>query len=301
MIEKQFDVPILLVIFNRPDTTAIVFNEIKKIRPKHLYIAGDAAREDKKEEQGAVKQVRDYIKESVDWPCVVKTLYHEKNVGCRTAVSSAVTWFFDNVEEGIILEDDCVPNPTFFDFCKLMLEKYRDDERIMHIGGSNFQQGKKRGNASYYFSRYNHIWGWATWRRAWKHYDVDMKDYPEFMKSEKIKEIWPKKTIQNIWLKKFESVYEKRLDTWDYQWTYAIWKRSGVCILPNRNLVSNIGFGAGATHTKRKDIYADMPRYSLKEILHPESIEINTKADEYYNKHFLLFYRILNKLKAYLL
>lgn len=300
-VSASFDVPILFIVFNRPDTTRLVFEEIKKIRPTQVYIAGDAAREHKTGENEAVEQVREFLRVSIDWPCDVKTLYHEQNVGCRKAVSSAVTWFFEHVDEGIILEDDCVPDQTFFSFCKTMLETYRNDERIMHIGGSNFQQGKKRGDASYYFSRYNHIWGWATWRRAWNQYDVDMKDYPEFVESQKIKTIWPKKSIQNIWLKKFESVYDKKIDTWDYQWTYAIWKHDGICILPNQNLVSNIGFGSGATHTKRKDIYADMPRASMPTIVHPNTVEIHTQADEFYNKHFLFFYRVINKLKAYLL
>lgn len=292
--------PILFIIFNRLDTTQVVFNEIKKIKPAKLYIASDAARDTKPKEKETVAQVRAWVESHIDWPCEVQKLYHETNKGCRNAVSSAITWFFEHVEEGIILEDDCVPDQTFFSFCETMLETYRNDERIMHIGGSNFQQGKKRGEASYYFSRYNHIWGWATWRRAWKHYDVDMKDYPAFLASGKIKEIWSSPFIQKVWLKKFDSVYENRVDTWDYQWTYAIWKQGGWCILPNMNLVSNIGFGAEATHTKRKDIYANMMRGKVTDITHPKTFELAHEADEFYNKHFYLRNRIINKIKAYL-
>lgn len=297
---NNFNTPILLMIFNRPDTTAKVLDEIKKIKPRQLFVAADAARTGRDEEAALVEQTKMLVENMVDWDCEVKTLYREKNLGCKQAVSSAITWFFESVEQGIILEDDCVPDQSFFMYCQELLETYKDDPSVMHIGGSNFQHSKKRGDASYYFSAYNHIWGWATWKRAWDKYDVDIADFPEFVEKEKIKTIWDKTYIQNIWLKKFASVFEKKVDTWDYQWTYAIWNNGGTCIIPNTNLITNIGFGEDATHTKRKDMYANMKRSSIGEIVHPKNIEINKIADEFYNKRLTLKYRIINKLKAYL-
>lgn len=297
---NNFNTPILLMIFNRPDTTAKVFDEIKKIKPKQLFVAADAARVDNAEDIALVEQTKMLVENMVDWDCEVITLYREKNLGCKRAVSSATTWFFEHVEQGIILEDDCVPDQSFFMYCQELLEMYKDDSSVMHIGGSNFQHGKKRGDASYYFSAYNHIWGWATWKRAWDKYDVNIADFPKFVEQEKIKTIWNKTYIQNIWLKKFASVFEKKVDTWDYQWTYTIWNNGGRCIIPNTNLITNIGFGEDATHTKRKDMYANMKRNLIGKIIHPENTEINKIADEFYNKRLTLRYRIINKLKAYL-
>jgi len=297
---NKFNTPILLMIFNRPDTTARVLDAIKYAQPKQLFVACDAPREYKDGEAEKVAETKALIKSMIDWECDVQTLYRDKNLGCKKAVSSAIDWFFEHVEQGIILEDDCVPDKTFFNYAEELLKKYKDDELVMHIGGSNFQHGKIRGDASYYFSRYNHIWGWATWRRAWEHYDVAIPDFPQFVKDKKINEIWDKKYIQDIWLDKFESVYEKKVDTWDYQWTYAIWKNNGLSIIPNKNLITNIGFGEDATHTKRKDMYAEMELQSMKELIHPKTKEIHTKADAFYNKRLTLTYRIINKLKAYL-
>lgn len=295
--------PVLFLIFNRPDTTKRVFQAIRQAKPTNLYVAADGPRPGKQDDQKKCLEARNVI-ESVDWPCEVKTLYRNQNLGCRLAVSSAISWFFDEVEEGIVLEDDCLPHPDFFDFCTLMLATYRKDPRVMHISGDNFQFGRKRGNGSYYFSGIAHIWGWATWRRAWKQYDVDMKDYPHLLKTPNRSTFFLNKESEKYWLFYFDRVYRKA-GTWDYQWTYAVMKNRGFCIMPNVNLISNIGFGNQATHAEKKtDRVANMPVEPLGTIIHPSELRIDAEADMFTIREAFptpkLHVRIGNKIKALL-
>ena len=272
--------PVLFLIFNRPDVTEEVFNAIKIAKPPKLFVAADGPRNGQKDDVAKCEQTRAIINQ-VDWTCEVKVLYQSQNLGCRMAVSSAIDWFFQNVEEGIILEDDCLPHPDFFFFCETLLAKYRHESSVMHISGDNFQFGVQRGPNSYYFSRISHIWGWASWRRAWQKYDVDMKDYPEFLERNKQKSIFTNAKSEKYWLFLFDRVYRKA-GTWDYQWTYAVMKNHGFCIMPNVNLISNIGFGQQATHTSKKnDRLAKMDVYPLKEITHPLKIAVDESADQY--------------------
>ncbi len=295
-----FSTPILFIVFNRPDTTRVVLERIKEVQPSHLFIASDGPRSSKPGEAEVVKAVRQMVVDAVTWPCEVKTLFRDNNVGCKMGVSGAVNWFFENVEEGIILEDDCVPDVSFFEYCQTLLNKYRADERVMHIGGTNFQNGKKRGSGSYYFSKYNYIWGWATWRRAWHKYDSTMSGYREF-KEKDLPMLLPNNALRKSWLKKFDLVFTNKLDTWDYQWTYSIWKERGLCVVPNVNLISNIGFGEGATHTKSKNVVSAMATSTIVPLVHPPMVAIDVAADAYYEKSFLLTRRLINKFKAYLI
>ena len=276
----MFQKPILFLIFNRFDTTKVVFEAIRRVRPLKLYVAADGHRENKEGEKEACELTRGII-DSIDWKCEVKKLYREKNLGCKMAISSACDWFFENEEEGIILEDDCLPDPSFFTFCEHMLEYYRNQDRIMHIAGINFQFGRKRGTGSYYFSRNSHVWGWASWRRAWKFYDVSMKSFPEFKKRKKLNGFinlwWERSFILN----KFEKTYNGEIDTWDYQWNFAIWNQNGLAIIPNQNLISNIGFDKKATHTTYNSKFAKISTSSINEITHPPKIEINVEADDF--------------------
>ena len=272
--------PVLFLIFNRPDTTALVFEEIRKAAPLRLYVAADGPRRNKDNEAELCEKTRAILK-NVDWPCEIKSLFREENLGCKKAVSSALDWFFRSETEGIILEDDCLPHFDFFSFCSDMLARYREDERIMHIAGINFQFGRTVGQGSYYFSRINHIWGWASWRRAWEHYDVDMKAYPSFKQQYLIKNIFRQSRIQKFWINVFDKLTSGKIDTWDYQWAFAMWINSGLSIIPNKNLVSNIGFETGGTHAKDKgNIYANIPRVPLRKIIHPEFIIDDIAADE---------------------
>ncbi len=271
----------LFLIFNRPETTAIVFEAIRKARPAHLYIAADGARGHVAGELEKCLRTRE-IAVNVDWPCEVKTLFRESNLGCRVAVSSAIDWFFLNEKDGIILEDDCLPNHSFFAFCETLLEKYRYDTRVMHISGNNFQRGRLRGDGSYYFSKYPHIWGWASWKRSWDFYDVEMTTYERFIQQGQIRNVFRNKKLQHEWERSFDLVKSGQLDTWDHQWTYAILCQNGICILPNQNLVSNIGFGPGAHHTTSYNkSLADLPTSNIEIVIDPTFVIADYEADEF--------------------
>lgn len=265
--------PILFLIFNRPDTTQKVFDVLRKIKPIKLFIAADGPRLDKEGEKEKCDAVR-RIATQIDWECQLVTLFRDKNLGCGKAVSEAITWFFENVEEGIILEDDCLPFSSFFLFCSELLDRYRDNKKIALISGNNFQMGKHRGNLSYYFSRYTHIWGWATWRRAWNDYDYTMAEYERLKKKYSLKKHLP--------LGMMDSVKYECLDTWDVQWMYTNFLKDRLSIMPNINLVDNIGFTDDATHTRTT--IPDYIKYSQSGDLnfplkHPVNIKANTKAD----------------------
>lgn len=276
---NKFNTPILFLIFNRPDTTFKVFKEIKKIKPSKLYIAADGVRQNKPDEKEKCEKTRQVIKE-IDWGCDVKTLFRDKNLGCKIAVSSAITWFFENEEEGIILEDDCLPNQSFFQFCSEMLNYYRTNHEVMHIGGSNFIHNKFPVDKSYYFSRHNHIWGWATWKRAWTKYDVFIKDLPNFYEQRTINTVFNKNSAKYYWLYKFIKVYLKKIDTWDYQWSFAIWQNNGKSIIPSVNLIANIGFEEQATHSlKNIKNLANLVQYDITKISHPINTQTNEKLD----------------------
>ena len=271
--------PVLFLIFNRPDNTQKVFNTIRQAKPRQLFVAADGPRPDKEGEIEKCQKARE-IAASVDWDCEVKSLLRDKNLGCKIAVSTAIDWFFENVEEGIILEDDCLPSQSFFWFCQELLEHYQDDTRIMHISGNNFQFGHKRGEGTYYFSKYNHIWGWSTWKRAWKCFDVNMKSFEEFKREGQINNIFRIKQQQKYWVKVFQKTYDSEIDSWDYIWTYTCFTNNGLCVLPNVNLVSNIGFGPESTHTKGNDsIFSQMEVEEISEIVHPKFLLADQEAD----------------------
>lgn len=281
MAEFQLKTPVAFIIFNRPDTTERVFREIARAKPPKLLVIADGPREARPGEATRCAQTRAII-DQVDWDCQVLTNYSEVNLGCKNRVASGIDWVFEQVPEAIILEDDCLPHPTFFRFCEEMLERYRDDERIGMISGDNYQFGRNRTEASYYFSRYNHIWGWASWRRAWSHYDKNARVWPEFRDGEWIKSLLADPSVRKYWCKVFQAVYDGRIDTWDYQWILASWVNGMMSVMPNVNLISNIGFGSEATHTKKVSIYADMKvepmTFPLK---HPEIFVPNFQADAY--------------------
>jgi len=277
-----FDTPILFLVFSRPDTTRRVFERIRETKPSKLFVAADGPRMDKEGEKEKCEEVRNIILKGVDWPCEVKTLFRDSNLGCGHAVSGAITWFFENIEEGIILEDDTLPDPSFFNFCKTLLERYRNDDKIKMIGGNNFQSGKWRGDGSYYFSAYSHIWGWASWRRTWKEYDFTLSELDEAKVSKILDQFFYDKKVKSHWVKIFNQLKSGKFDTWDLQLLYCILKKNGKTIIPNVNLVTNIGFGMGATHTANKnDVLSDIPCTSLDKIVHPTVNSINKEADEF--------------------
>lgn len=271
-----FLTPILLLIYNRPDSTKRVFEEIRKQKPKYLYIAADGP----KDGHWGKKLCTDArkIAEQIDWDCELKTLFRDKNMGCKYAVSSAISWFFDHVEEGIILEDDCLPNSSFFIYCEELLKKYKNNDKIKMICGTSYQP-KPLNSETYYFSKYVHVWGWATWKRAWHLYNHSLDEEVETDRKNIITQTFKDKREQKLWENNLNLI-NNGFDTWDYQWMYWIWKDDGICIIPWKNLVSNIGFGDNATHTYgEQSPQSKMQQFELETIVHPVDITPNKDAD----------------------
>lgn len=282
--------PVLFLVFNRPETTRQVLREIRQVAPKRLFVAADGPRPSNPTDPAKCREVLSIIEQGIDWDCKADYLVRKTNLGCGQAVSSAITWFFENVPEGIILEDDCKPAPRFFPFCCELLERYRDVPRVAQIGGFNCQFGRKRGNASYYFSRYFHIWGWASWRRAWEGYDFSMRDYPQFLGERAFESLFDRQAIREFWKYNFDSVFKGQATTWDYQWAYHNFKRDALAIVPNVNMVENTGFGTDATHTfdgSRKQPPVDGS--GCRDLIHPSFVLASREADDFtYRNHLKL-------------
>ncbi|GAB4015110.1 nucleotide-diphospho-sugar transferase [Spirosoma koreense] len=283
----SFDVPILFVMFNRPEHARQVMNRIRQIQPAQLFIAIDGPRTGIKRDNEGVQQCIKLLDE-IDWPCKIEKLIRTQNLGCKKAVSSAIDWFFENVEYGIILEDDCLPDITFFEFCRILLLKYVDEPKIMHIGGTNLYGNLTWGSYSYFFSKIAHVWGWATWRRAWSLYDVEMKDYDTYRKTGGINETVIYRPSLSYWKFSFDNTRSGIIDTWDYQWVFAIWKNQGFTIIPNQNLISNTGFGPNATHTVTDSVWSSLPTVAIDTqfMKFPKEIELDTVALKYAFAHF---------------
>ncbi|MCE9598452.1 MAG: glycosyltransferase family 2 protein [Spirochaetia bacterium] len=281
MKTNTFDTPIAYIIFNRPEETERSFAVLQELRPSRLFIIADGAR-NKPGEAEQCAQTR-AIMDRIDWPCEIKRNFSDQNLGCKNRIASGITWVFEQVEEAIILEDDCIPDLSFFYFCRELLDRYKSDSRVMSIAGVNFQFGNTAIPDSYYFSKFNHIWGWATWRRAWQKYDVTMRDWPSFKVSNTLKEIVQTSKTRGFFNYVFDSLHANKIDTWDGQWTFAHLANRGLCIIPGVNLVSNIGFGMEATHTKNKlSRYANMATLQLRMPLqHPVNVSSYPPADLY--------------------
>tara|TARA_B100000745_G_scaffold300599_1_gene255788 strand:- start:10551 stop:11561 length:1011 start_codon:yes stop_codon:yes gene_type:complete len=282
--EKKFFTPILLIAFNRPDTTRIVFSSIKKIKPRKLYVSFDGPREGKESDIENCKKTK-HILEEVDWDCDLHVLEREENLGVDAAASEAITWLFDNEETGIILEDDCLANESFFRYCEALLDKYKSTKEVMCITGDNFQNGKQWDDFSYYFSIYNHCWGWATWRRAWRHY-IDQNfitEFETFKSEDRIKNITKDSATSRYWMYIFEQISKGKIINWDYKWTFTCWNNGGLTCTPAVNLVSNIGFGDGAQHTiDSQNRLSNLPTKHISfPLKHPQIIEANTDADSH--------------------
>ncbi|MBF0545913.1 MAG: nucleotide-diphospho-sugar transferase [Candidatus Riflebacteria bacterium] len=293
---QQLPVPVLLMVFNRLETSRVVFEEIKKARPEKLYVACDGPRKERIGESEKVCTVREYIIKNIDWPCSVQTLFRNENLGCKTAVSGAISWFFENEEKGIILEDDTVPNQSFFNFCAELLEKYEDDHQIWHIGGINFHNGKIWGDGSYYLSAFAHIWGWASWRRAWSKYraEVSKEDIVSALDFLGLLRM-PQRTIE-YFAEKFEMTRQGKINTWDYQWNIAMWKHQKFAILPNVNLVTNIGYGmAEATHTSQTNEIAFLANHEIPKLVHPVKLKHQKLADRQISKKYFYSFSLLRR------
>lgn len=245
----MLNTPVLFIVFNRPDTTQQVFEAIRKASPRQLFVASDGPRNDKMGESVIVENVRK-IATAVDWECEVKTLFRKENVGCGRGPAEAITWFFENVDQGIILEDDCLPHHSFFEYCENLLNYYKDDERIMLISGTNLFKEWNADKQPYFFSKYAGIWGWASWKRAWQTFDYDIKKWGNPFSQNLVKGSFLTHSERDYYTKIFQNTYQKMdVSWWDYQWYFARIINSGMGVVPSVNLISNIGFGENATHT----------------------------------------------------
>ncbi len=286
---KPLNTPVLFIIFRRLDTTKQVFEQIRKAKPPKIYIAADGARENIPGEYEKVKEVRNYVLNNIDWDCEVKTLFREKNLGCGHAVSEAITWFFENEEMGIILEDDTVPSLSFFWFCEELLNRYKDDLRIWQVSGTNFHFGWKRDkDYSYYFSYYGAIWGWATWRNRWEKYDFNMRYLDELIAKNYLWDLFGNQREADSRINIFKQI-RNGLDTWDFQWTYTKLTNSGLSIVPVVNLIKNIGFREDATHTRTvKDKKAEMENYEIEfPLKHPHFVIRDKVSDDKFFREFI--------------
>ena len=275
--------PILFIVFNRLDTAQQVFQVFKNVKPPQLFIAADGARTNKEGETERCEVVRKYVLDNIDWECDVKTLFQEKNLGCGEGVAAAISWFFSHVEEGIILEDDCVPHPDFFEYCHELLEKYRNNDNIAIVSGDNFQDGKKWGDGSYYFTKYTNIWGWATWRRYWNIYHFDLNKYDKDLMYKKIDERIKAKRERIFWKVLFDNMKADPADTWDYQMNFCCWYNDMCSIVPNVNLIKNVGFGEDATHTLNVNAKESSKETSpILPLTHPQKNKGYNKAEKYF-------------------
>ena len=285
--------PVLLIGFNRPDTMQLVFDAVRVAKPEKLYFAVDGARPGKGEEE-KVQQVRDIVKQ-VDWPCKVHTLFRQENVGCGFGPAEAISWAFEKEDRLIVLEDDCVPNPTFFGYCEELLERYKDDKRVYRISGlSPHPDSKFFGEYDYLFSHYAHTWGWATWKSRWEEFDMNMSDVPEFLSDGSLRNAYDTKAqarhAKRVLQRKYDNIEFEKSHSWDSQWGYTCVKNGSINIVPRFNLISNIGNGNG-THTNRVWLIGSLlmaPTKSMPDsIRHPMFVLRNKEYDRYHYSHYI--------------
>jgi hypothetical protein len=268
-----FNTPVVMVVFNRPQTTRKVFKKIAELRPTKLLVIADGPRLDRPGENAVCAEVRS-IFEGVDWPCEVLKNWADGNLGCQERVVSGLNWVFSLVEEAIILEDDCLPDLSFFHFCEELLAKYRGDTRIAAISGTNFLTKYFESNDSYYFSRFGTNWGWATWRWAWERYDRHLSSWPDNRRNGVMSEIFARPRMAKFWSRLFDRLHDGTgPNTWDFQWLYTGLINNAVTVVPRVNLVTNIGFGSDATHTSEIDRRLVVPSQTMNfPLTHPKAL-----------------------------
>ena len=279
------NIPILILGYNRPFHIKKLITSLKKIQPKKIYVSLDGSKKNTKD-INKCKLVKDEI-ERINWNCLIKKNYNLNNLGCKKSVSNGINWFFKNNNFGIILEDDCIPNLTFFNFCKKINEVHRDNEKIFAISGSNFFNKKIEGD--YFYSKYNHCWGWASWRRAWKHYDNSLSFWNKWKNSDNWKTFHKNKIERRYWEKIFNELKKGKIDSWAYTWTCSVWKKNGLTIIPKKNLIKNIGFDINATNSLKEE-QKHLKTYSIKfkkNLKGPKNLEPLEFNDTFvFNNHF---------------
>jgi len=290
-MDNRLRTPVVLIIFNRPERTTEVFAEIRAAQPLELFVIADGPRSNVASDVVKCAAARATI-ERVDWPCRITRCYSDCNIGLRKNVSEGLDWVFSQTERAIVLEDDCLPDASFFLFCEELLERFSQDRQVAAIGGTNLDPAKTApgGGESYYFSRFCHVWGWATWRRAWQLCDHEMKEWPRLRRTNWLREIWLTATAENFWRRHFDDAYARKRDglsTWDIPWFFSWWRHDLITIVPRNNLVRNIGFGPDAAHTKSQTCAAQLPTTPMQFPLHhPEKKVVNVTADHHIQENF---------------
>jgi hypothetical protein len=283
--------PVAFIIFNRPEQTTKVFAAIRAARPRHLFVIADGPRSKIKADREKCAATRAVV-EGIDWPCEILRRFAETNIGLRRNVSEGLGWVFDQAERVIILEDDCLPDLTFFPFCEDLLEGYARDRHVAAIGGTNLDPVRTAppNQDSYYFSRFCHVWGWGTWRRAWKLCDQEMKEWPALRRTDWLKNKCETASAENFWRRHLDDSYARRRDglsTWDVPWIFSCWRHEMMSIIPRNNLVANIGFGADAAHTKSRTRAAQLPTIAMQfPLRHPKEKIVNVAADRHIQENF---------------
>jgi hypothetical protein len=300
MICEPLKTPVAFFVFKRPETTLRVFSAISKVKPARMLLIADGPRQDREGEADACLRVREIVAK-IDWPCEVSRNFSESNLGCGERIISGLNWVFSLVEEAIILEDDCLPDSSFFPFCQELLEKYRGDTRISYISGTNLVESYLNTKDSYYFSRMGGIWGWATWRSEWRRYDRYLSDWQKLKSERMLSEVFCQRKTVAYWTRIFDAMYDKRgPNTWDYQWLYTGLKNGSLAIVPRVNLIGNIGFGEGATHMSGVDSRLRPPVQSIEfPLKHPSNFIALSSVDQHFqNLYYLpLVRRVLRKLQ----
>ncbi|MEE2825810.1 MAG: glycosyltransferase family 2 protein [Planctomycetota bacterium] len=277
---SQLQTPIAFCVFNRPEVTERVFCEIAKQRPRHLLVIADGPRPQHPGDAEKTARTRDVINK-IDWPCDLRTCFAEQNMGCGKRMATGLTWAFEQFHELIILEDDCLPHPSFFGFCEQLLDRYRETSEVMMISGDNFQPAPV-SEQSYYFSKWPHIWGWASWQPAWQAFLDTSPPQDDRELAETLSRVHAQTDEIERWTSILRDYFQGKIDTWDFQWMYAIWKQRGLTVLPNLNLISNLGFGPGATHTLDENSWlAELETHELINLKHPSQIEADSRADRW--------------------
>ena len=275
-VDQPLLTPVLLLTFNRPQTTVRVLDAVRAARPTRVFVASDGPRRDVPADTQRVLDTRRLVESSVDWPCTVERRYSDYNQGCRQGVSAAIAWFFSRVEQGIILEDDCVPHADFFQYCEELLSRYRDNHRVMGISGNNpVGLRLSEPTVSYCFTRQPLIWGWATWRRAWAHYDDNLDAWQDIRRDPTAQmRLWADPVERSWRAERYDRLADFGVpDAWDPRWSLSVAARGGLFVTPRRNLVTNIGFGEDATHTfKQRSRKAGVPSSGILPLEHPQSV-----------------------------
>lgn len=305
---NQFpDAPILLITFNRPQCTQQVLEQLRIARVPKLYVFNDAPRKGNLNDEEARSAIR-MLLEGIDWPCTLHTYFPETNMGCAKGVSGAISWIFSQEEKAIILEDDTVPANSFFPYCNELLERYKDDSRVWMISGNNYNETFLLTN-SYTFSRSAiHIWGWATWKRSWAQFNLTLEAWPAFQKTGGFTNIFNNTAEQRFWTKKYAALYKQKevvtAHTWDYQFVLSVLINGGLCVVPAKNLVTNIGHtGAHTTTAHPQHNKPTDPHFKIEK--HPAFILPDTAYDAYHVKEFWmkkkpLMKRVGNKVRKIL-